>query len=96
MRCLLGFVRGFEFFAAAAACYHTIVPERTDIQNLPPFFTPTLTTPIIPESETPKSKTSSGNVFTDIDILQKINFMKQNLIIIKPQAIWYVALFVDF
>ena len=26
----------------------------------------------IPESETPKSKTSSGNVFTDIDILNDI------------------------
>ena len=24
----------------------------------------------IPESDTPKSKTSSGNVFTDIDIVQ--------------------------
>ena len=40
---------------------------------------------IIPESETPKSKTSSGNVF-----------MKQNSILIKPQAIYYVALYVDF
>ena len=36
------------------------------------------------ERETPKSKTSSGNVFTGIDILQcKINFMKLNSIIIK-------------
>ena len=33
--------------------------------------------------EVPKSKTTSGNMFTGIDIFMKINFMNQNSIIIK-------------
>ena len=37
--------------------------------------------------EAPKSKTTSGNMFTCIDIFMKINFMNQNSIIIKPQTI---------
>ena len=38
--------------------------------------------------EAPKSKTSSGNMFTDIDILHNENkFYEQNSKIIKPQTI---------